>query len=321
MVEIVTIGEPLVLFAAEDEDQSLAQATHFHKYLAGAEVNVAVGATRLGHSVDYLTAVGDGPNGEFITQALAARGIETDHIVVDPAHWTGVMFKQKTSVGDPATFYMRKDSAAANLTASQLPDLDLTATRVAHLTGIYAGVSATSRETLQALIGRLHQANVPISFDPNLRPALWPDEAGMRQTLNRLAQEATLVLPGLKEGRTLTGEETPEAIAQFYFDQSPRTKAVVIKLGSRGASFHTRVGAHGTVPGFVAERVVDTVGAGDGFALGVLTARLEGLDWAQATARGNAIGALGVQSPSDNDGYPDQAGLKQFIKTATRAVD
>ncbi|WP_369385656.1 PfkB family carbohydrate kinase [Lacticaseibacillus camelliae] len=216
---------------------------------------------------------------------------------------------------------MRKDSAAANLTASQLPDLDLTATRVAHLTGIYAGVSATSRETLQALIGRLHQANVPISFDPNLRPALWPDEAGMRQTLNRLAQEATLVLPGLKEGRTLTGEETPEAIAQFYFDQSPRTKAVVIKLGSRGASFHTRVGAHGTVPGFVAERVVDTVGAGDGFALGVLTARLEGLDWAQATARGNAIGALGVQSPSDNDGYPDQAGLKQFIKTATRAVD
>ncbi|WP_369385655.1 hypothetical protein [Lacticaseibacillus camelliae] len=44
MAEIVTIGEPLVLFAAEDEDQSLAQATHFHKYLAGAEVNVAVGA-------------------------------------------------------------------------------------------------------------------------------------------------------------------------------------------------------------------------------------------------------------------------------------
>ncbi|WP_369385658.1 hypothetical protein [Lacticaseibacillus camelliae] len=52
-----------------------------------------------------MTAVGDGPNGEFITQALAARGIETDHIVVDPAHWTGVMFKQKTSVGDPATLH------------------------------------------------------------------------------------------------------------------------------------------------------------------------------------------------------------------------
>ena len=55
--------------------------------------------------------------------------------------------------------------------------------------------------------------------------------------------------------------------------------------------------------------VVDTVGAGDGFAVGVISALLEGLPLAEAAARGNAIGARVVQFPGDCDGLPTRAQL------------
>jgi hypothetical protein len=70
-----------------------------------------------------------------------------------------------------------------------------------------------------------------ISFDPNLRPVLWKSEAEMVEKLNRLAFQADWVLPGLKEGMILTGESTPEGIADFYLNNG--VKAVVLKTGCR----------------------------------------------------------------------------------------
>ena len=43
---------------------------YFQKFLAGAEVNVAVGVSRLGHSSEYITQVGKDPFGEFIIDRL-----------------------------------------------------------------------------------------------------------------------------------------------------------------------------------------------------------------------------------------------------------
>lgn len=60
--------------------------------------------------------------------------------------------------------------------------------------------------------------------------------------------------------------------------------------------------------------MVDTVGAGDGFALGVITALLEDKSLRSAAMRGNAVGALQVQTPGDNDGYPTPAKLKAFYE-------
>ncbi|MFL6627664.1 MAG: PfkB family carbohydrate kinase, partial [Vitreoscilla sp.] len=53
----------------------------------------------------------------------------------------------------------------------------------------------------------------------------------------------------------------------------------------------------------------DTVGAGDGFAVGVISGLLEGLALEAATRRGNAIGARMVQFPGDSDGLPTRQEL------------
>ena len=81
-----------------------------------------------------------------------------------------------------------------------------------------------------------------------------------------------------------------------------------MKLGPEGA-YYADGRSQGRVPGRAVARVVDTVGAGDGFAVGVISALLEGLPLAEAAARGNAIGARVVQFPGDSDGLPTREEL------------
>lgn len=94
---------------------------------------------------------------------------------------------------------------------------------------------------------------------------------------------------------------------------------MVIKLGPAGA-FYKTANEEGTVLGFPVEKVVDTVGAGDGFAVGVISGLLEGLSIHDAVMRGNAIGSLAVQSPGDNDGYPTKEQLGKYIENHLQGV-
>jgi 2-dehydro-3-deoxygluconokinase len=145
-----------------------------------------------------------------------------------------------------------------------------------------------------------------ISFDPNLRPALWPDRALMRDTLNDLAAQADWVLPGLDEGRLLTGCDTPQDIARFYREAG--ATQVVVKLGPQGAYVDGPEG-RAFVPAFPVAQVVDTVGAGDAFAVGVISALLEGATLDQAARRGAWLGARAVQVRGDCEGLPTRAAL------------
>ena len=74
MCEVLTIGEPMVMFLA-DTKQPLSQVDHFTKMIAGAELNVAMGLSRLGHSVSYMTQVGEDPFGEYIKDFLKKEQI------------------------------------------------------------------------------------------------------------------------------------------------------------------------------------------------------------------------------------------------------
>ncbi len=108
-----------------------------------------------------------------------------------------------------------------------------------------------------------------VFFDPNLRPPLWKSPADMRDTLLAFAREADVVLPGLAEGRFLTGETAPEAIAEAFLKMGAR--AAVVKTGPGGAYAATRSESF-FCPAYRVDRIVDTVGAGDGFAAGVISA-------------------------------------------------
>lgn len=321
MSEVLTIGEAMAVFASTDVDVSLAQARHFTKYLAGAEVNVAVGIARLNHSVEYVTQVGTDPIGEFVQLELAKNDIDHNFISVTDQQTTGLMFKQKVTKGDPATANYRKNSAAANYSPSAIAAINLDGVKIAHITGIFPALSATTQAATQQLFDKLAQhAEITRVFDTNLRPALWDSKETMIDTINHFASQAHIVLPGVSEGEILMGSADPETIADYYLTHSAVTHTVIVKVGSKGAFVKTKAGKKAFVPGFKVAQVIDTVGAGDGFALGVITGLLDELPIEAAVQRGNAIGALAVQAAGDNDGYPTSAELATFIAANSQEI-
>lgn len=309
MAKTILFGEPMALLIA-DTTGPLEEVEHFTRALSGAEVNVSIGLSRLNHQVEYLTRLGDDPFGHYIENQLKKNNIGTSMVTYDFVYRTGIQLKNRVTDGsDPYAPYYRKGSAASHISVKEIDALDLTDVELVHVTGIPPALSESAREATFRLMERAKEEGIFLTFDPNLRPALWENEETMIRVINELAQNTDVVLPGIGECAILAGTEDVEAAADFY--QNLGAKTVVIKDGSNGA--YVRDGkASYRVPGYKVTNVVDTVGAGDGFAVGVLSGILEGLEMKESVLRGNAIGAIQVMNISDNEGLPTHEELKKF---------
>ncbi len=313
-MKIILLGEPMGLFMASAPG-ALSEVNTFTASIAGAEYNVAVGLARLGHQPAYCTRLGFDPLGEKILRGLRENGISTDLVTQVEGEQTGLMLKSFTRQGDPEIAYYRKGSAASRVSPHDIDKLDLFGCERFHVTGIFPAVSESALSSVKRLIARAKALELPISFDPNLRPQLWESEKKMTTALNSLAEDAETVLPGISEGKILTGESSPEGIAAFYHARG--VKNVIVKLGKDGAYFSERNGRSGVSPAFPVREIVDTVGAGDGFAAGVISALAEGETLEEAAFRGNVMGALQISHQSDNEGLPTREQLGKIILAGT----
>lgn len=305
-LDVVTYGEALALFVA-DEVGDFADVEKYTRRLAGAETNVAIGLARLGLKVGWLSRVGNDSFGRFIRKRVAQEGVDVSHVATDMEFRTAIQLKAKAVDGaDPAIEYYRKGSAASHLSQLDFDEAYFAGARHLHATGIAAALSASTMAFAHQALDFMRAQGKTISFDPNLRPMLWPSQEVMAQKLNELAFKADWVLPGLSEGKILTGYSEARDIAAFYLDHG--VKQVVIKLGAEGAYFRNAQ-EEGVVAGVPVPQVVDTVGAGDGFAVGVISALLEGLSMPDAVMRGNRIGAFAIQVVGDMEGLPTRAQL------------
>jgi sugar/nucleoside kinase (ribokinase family) len=305
-LDVITFGEAMLLMVA-DRPGPLEDIEYFGKRTAGAETNAAIGLARLGLKVGWASRVGADSMGRYLMRVMQDEGIDCSHVIADSTQRTGIQMKGRVEGGgDPPTEYYRKGSAASLFPPDQIDVPWLISARHLHTTGVFSAVSDSCLATVQRSMMLMHGAGRTVSFDTNLRPSLWSSTERMREVINALATQADWVLPGLEEGLILTGETTPEGVAAFYRAQG--AKRVVVKLGPDGAYFEADSG-RGHVPGFPVAQVVDTVGAGDGFAAGVISGLLDGLDVAAAVKRGAWIGARAVQVLGDSEGFPTRAEL------------
>lgn len=307
--DVITFGEAMVMFIA-DEAVPLHQVEHFTRSLAGAETNVAIGLSRLGYRVSWVSQVGGDAFGQYIKEALQKEGVDSSHISTDSRFSTGFQIKSKVLTGDPQVQYFRKNSAASQMVADLFPKQHYLSAGHLHVTGIPPALSQSMSSYMDKALTVMKEANRTVSFDPNLRSQLWGSKEVMTREINRLAAEADWVLPGLAEGIVLTGYQTPQDIAAFYLEKG--VKVVVIKLGEEGAYYRT-ASEEAFISGFPVSKVIDTVGAGDGFAVGFISGVLDGLTLGESVTRANAIGALAVMSPGDSEGLPTRKQLEAYM--------
>lgn len=307
-LDVVTFGEAMMMLVA-DRPGPLELSEAFHKRTAGAETNVAIGLARLGLKVGWASRLGADSMARYLLNAMQGEGIDCSHVVCDPAQRTGFLIKGRVTDGsDPPIEYHRKGSAASLLGPDDIDAPWLTSARHLHATGVFPALNANTYAAAERTLQLMRAAGRTISFDPNLRPTLWPSTERMREGINALAAQADWVLPGVEEGKILMGSDDPVAIARFY--RGLGAKLVVVKLGADGAYYDSDTAGCGHVPGFPVETVIDTVGAGDGFAAGVLSALLAGRSVPEAVRRGSWIGARAVQVLGDTEGLPTRAELE-----------
>lgn len=306
MLDVVTLGEAMLMFVAE-ECGPLESVQHFAKRTAGAETNVAIGLARLGLKVGWQSRLGADSMARFLLAAIGGEGVDCSRVASDPSQRTGFLFKGRVDdSSDPPIEYHRKGSAASQLGPDEVDEAWIAAARHLHVSGVFPALSPSTLAATRRAMALARAHGRTITFDPNLRPALWSSRESMRDTLNDLAEGCDWVLPGQAEGELLTGSRDPEAIAAFYRERGARL--VVVKLGSDGAYYSSEQG-RGHVPAFPVAQVVDTVGAGDGFAVGVISALLEGLAVPDAVRRAAWIGARAVQVRGDTEGLPTRTQL------------
>lgn len=306
MFDVVTLGEAMLMLVAE-EPGPLEGVRHFSKRTAGAETNVAIGLARLGLKVGWQSRLGADSMARYLLAAIGGEGVDCSRVVCDPSQRTGFLFKGRVDDGsDPPIEYHRRGSAASQLGPEEIDEAWIAGTRHLHVSGVFPALSPSTLAATRRAMTLARQHGRTISFDPNLRPVLWPSREAMREALNELAEGCDWVLPGQAEGELLIGSRDPEAIAAYYRERGAR--CVVVKLGSEGAYYSGEHGS-GRVPAFPVAQVIDTVGAGDGFAVGVISALLEGQSVPDAVRRGAWIGARAVQVRGDTEGLPTRADL------------
>ncbi|MDQ0219194.1 sugar kinase [Peribacillus cavernae] len=315
-LDVVTFGEAMAMFIAENPGP-LHEVKHFTRELAGAETNVAIGLARLGFKSGWASRVGSDAFGKFIMKRLGEENVNVDHVLTDERFPTGFQIKSKVIDGDPEVQYFRKGSAASFMDAENFQHQYFTSARHLHMTGIPLAISGHTRRFAERVLSHMKEIGSTVSFDPNLRPTLWTSKQEMIEVINQFAVKADYVFPGISEGEILTGFKSPRDIASFYLDKG--VELVVIKLGDKGAFYKNSI-EEGTVAAYEVKEVVDTVGAGDGFAVGLISGLLENLQLEEAVLRGNAIGSMAVQTPGDNDGYPNRNELMEYMKVQVQGV-
>lgn len=300
---VVTFGEALVSVRSA---RPLAIGSPLTMHAAGAELNVAVGLARLGHAASWGGVLGDDELGEFLLRSLAAERVDASRVRRD-ARPTGVMFLEARTPDVSRVFYHRKGSAGAELTPHDVDRLLERDPAWLHLTGITPALSEGARAAVLHAAETCRRRSVPFSVDVNFRSKLWsaPEAAGV---LPRLIEGADVVI-GSPEELVLVASEgkTSEAAAAELLSRG--VGEVVVKLGAAGARAYTAQGPF-TAPAFPV-RAVDTVGAGDAFTAGYLSARLDGEDVEGRLRRGNLLGAFAVGQLGDWEGLPrrDELGL------------
>lgn len=320
-VEVITVGECLIALLA-DPAGAIAEAGNFVPHVAGAEANVAVGLSRLGHQVAFIGRVGADGLGTAVRRRLRGEGVNVDHLAVDPERSTAILIRERRIFGPSEVAYYRAGSAGSALDRSDIERASslFRSAQWLHLSGITPALSEGAANAVQLAIELARAQRATVSLDLNLRRKLWT-EAVAGPVLRLLAERADVVMGSANEVALVTGldpEAPPSELAQGLIGLGP--SLAILKLGSGGALCVERDSSPIHCRGY-STLAVDPIGAGDAFAAGIIAARLEGHPGKRMLEIANACGAAVVSAVGDMSGLLQRHELDRILSESTADSD
>ncbi|WP_033333793.1 MULTISPECIES: carbohydrate kinase family protein [Streptomyces] len=257
----------------------------------GSPANVAYGLARLGRPATLLTELGPDDNGRLIRAHLESAG---------------VLVRAAEVARTPSAVVRLDGEGRARYTFDigwTLPPTELAEAPAAIHLGSIGAVTEPGAAAVLALVERW-RGRVPVSYDPNVRPALMGERAEALRRVERCVALSDLVKASDEDLAWLYPGERPEAVAERWLSLGP--SVVAVTLGAEGAFARTAEGGRAQAPA-VPVPVADTVGAGDSFMAAFLYARATGADLPTCLTHAVTAAALTVARPGANP--PSEAEL------------
>jgi fructokinase len=227
------------------------------EHIGGSPLNVAVGLARLGRDVDFLTHIGNDPHGRRIAEYVNTTGAH----LVSGSETAARTATARAVVGDNGSASYEFDLDW------QLSGTPVVAPPLFVHTGSIAAVHEPGCLAVAALIDAYH-VSATVTFDPNVRPALIVDRDLARGRIERLVERSDVVKVSAEDLSWIDSDHTPEQIAQAWLALGPAI--VTVTMGDRGSVAVCAAGV-AQLPARPAQ-VVDTMGAGDAFMVGLIDA-------------------------------------------------
>lgn len=320
MPQVVGLGEALIDMVSLEKGVDLVHAPGFEKAAGGAVANVIAGVAILGTSAGFIGKVGDDFCGHFLRETLHDAGVDISGLLVDPRHRTQLAFVTVLPDGSPDfTFYI--DRPAHTMLAPDEVNYDYIADADIFHFGSLTLIDEPVKTTTLTAIDRASEAGALITYDPNLRPPLWPDLETARREIVAGLEHCDVAKVAEVELEFITGTDSIERGAAQLLDMGP--ELVAVTLGEKGCYFDNGT-ARGYVAGFDVP-VEETTGCGDAFVAAMLVQLLEAMEAGAEPGEldydrllriftfANAAGALTATAKGAIPSLPPRSEVEEFL--------
>ena len=262
-------------FPVADEEVAVQDLEIFH---GGSAANVAVGVSRLGHSSGFVGVVGSDQFGEMLIEGLKKEDVDVSHLIRTEGN-SGLVFATINPAGERILY--SSEGVSSRFDRSLIPVDYIKGARFLHLTSI---IGEKAIDTLEFVSSIACDNNIKVILDPGSILA----EKGCK-TLSGILGNCYLITPSQIEANMLTGLKGEKA-GRRLLEYGP--KAVIITRGAEGCLLITK-NLTREVPA-LRSKVVDTTGAGDSFAAGLISGLLENKGLEEATEFATLVASISV---------------------------
>ncbi len=264
--DVAALGELLIDFTQNGESDQGNPI--FEANPGGAPANVLAMLCKLGRRCAFLGKVGADAFGDLLAATLREAGIGLDGLRRDAAVHTTLAIVHTQPGGDRDFSFYRRPGADMMLRPDELDRAMLKNCRVFHF-GSLSLTDEPCRTATREALELARQSGALISFDPNLRPPLWPELDAARAQIEWGLRRCDILKIADNELAFLTGEEDLYRAAEMLRTRFPAVRLMNVTLGAQGSRAYCGE-AFAEVPGCALGGVIETTGAGDAFCACVL---------------------------------------------------
>ncbi|HSV31586.1 MAG TPA: PfkB family carbohydrate kinase [Atribacteraceae bacterium] len=321
----ISLGELLIDFVSTENGVTLKDAPGFEKAPGGAPANVAVSIAKLGIASYFIGKVGKDAFGDFLRETLELYGVNTQFLSTTGKAKTTLAFVSLTEEGERDFVFYRDPGADMLLDQGDIQEDCFSGSGVFHFGSITMTHEPSHSATFKA-ITLARKYGYLLSYDPNLRPALWKNTGDAREKIRRGLEYCDLVK--LNEEETCFIADTHNLDEAIRFIRSRYDPPLLaITMGRDGSMLYYRdqlIRANG-----FPVKSVDTTGAGDGFVGGLVSSLApfwnkirDRQDVPEETLRfavryANAVGALTTLKKGAIPALPTRDEVELFIRENT----